>query len=74
MCGNDMRVIQPEGDKEWRHVCNSCGYIDYFNPKLVVGCIIEHEGKILLCRRYRTQGGLQGFIRLSLRPDFSDEC
>ena len=46
-----MQVIQPEGDKEWRHVCNACGYIDYFNPKLVVGCIIEHEGKILLCKR-----------------------
>lgn len=22
-----MAIIQPEGDKEWRHVCNSCGYI-----------------------------------------------
>ena len=36
----------------WRHVCSSqpCGYVDYFNPKVVVGCIVEHQGKILLCR------------------------
>lgn len=24
---------------------------DYFNPKMVVGCVVEHENKILLCRR-----------------------
>ncbi|WIA09455.1 hypothetical protein OEZ86_012036 [Tetradesmus obliquus] len=51
MCGGSMAIIQPEGDKEWRHVCNSCGYIDYFNPRMVVGCVVEHEGKILLCKR-----------------------
>ena len=25
--------------------------MDYQNPKLVVGAIVEHEGKVLLCRR-----------------------
>ncbi|KAI8473624.1 MAG: NUDIX hydrolase domain-like protein [Monoraphidium minutum] len=46
-----MEVIRPEGDNEWRHVCTSCKYVDYFNPKMVVGCIVEHDGKLLLCRR-----------------------
>jgi Nudix N-terminal len=50
-CGGSMHIVQPEGDKAWRHVCKECGYIDYVNPKLVVGCIVEHAGKILLCRR-----------------------
>lgn len=48
-----MHVIQPGGDTQWRHVCvnTACGYIDYVNPKMVVGCIVEHEGRILLCKR-----------------------
>jgi hypothetical protein len=31
------QVIRPEGDNEWRHVCTSCSYVDYFNPKMVGG-------------------------------------
>lgn len=46
-----MQLIQPHGDREWRHVCTRCEYVDYFNPKMVVGCIVQHEGKILLCKR-----------------------
>jgi ADP-ribose pyrophosphatase YjhB (NUDIX family) len=32
-------------------VCDACGTIHYQNPRLVVGCVPEYEGKILLCRR-----------------------
>ena len=32
-------------------VCTACGTIHYQNPKLVAGCVPEHEGRILLCRR-----------------------
>ena len=28
-----MRV--PEGENELRHICEDCGYVDYYNPKLV---------------------------------------
>uniref|UniRef100_A0A061S4N4 Nudix hydrolase n=1 Tax=Tetraselmis sp. GSL018 TaxID=582737 RepID=A0A061S4N4_9CHLO len=49
-CGAGMSVVD-EGDKTWRHMCINCKYIDYFNPKMVVGCIVEHEGRILLCKR-----------------------
>jgi len=53
MCGSTVELRRPEGEKEWRHVCSSpeCGHIEYFNPKMVVGCIVEHQGKILLCKR-----------------------
>lgn len=27
MCGAQMDIIQPDGDKEWRHVCKGCSYI-----------------------------------------------
>jgi ADP-ribose/FAD diphosphatase len=49
-----MEVKRPPGDGEFRHVCTNapaCGYIDYHNPKLVVGCVVEHQGAVLLCRR-----------------------
>jgi ADP-ribose pyrophosphatase YjhB (NUDIX family) len=32
-------------------VCDACGEIHYQNPKLVIGTVPEHEGRILLCRR-----------------------
>lgn len=50
-CGGPLDVRVPEGDALPRHVCERCGAIHYLNPKLVVGCIAEWEGRILLCRR-----------------------
>ena len=41
----------PPGDSLPRYVCDACGEIHYQNPKLVVGAIPEHDGRILLCRR-----------------------
>ena len=32
-------------------MCDACGSIHYQNPRLVVGCVPEHEGRILLCKR-----------------------
>ena len=34
-CGGRMELVLHESDSQWRHVCQSCGYVDYFNPKLV---------------------------------------
>ena len=34
-----------------RYVCGDCGHIYYSNPKIVVGSVVVHEGRILLCRR-----------------------
>ena len=50
-CATPLRIEIPVGDNRPRHVCPSCGAIHYQNPKMVVGCIPEWEGQILLCRR-----------------------
>lgn len=44
-----MRV--PEGDDRPRLVCPDCGFIDYVNPKVVVGSVVVQDERILLCRR-----------------------
>ncbi len=51
ICGGTISYRIPEGDNRERAVCNDCGAIHYKNPLVVVGCIVEHEGKILLCKR-----------------------
>jgi ADP-ribose pyrophosphatase YjhB (NUDIX family) len=50
-CGKPVTVQVPPGDNRPRHVCGSCGQIHYENPRLVVGCVPEFQGAILLCRR-----------------------
>ena len=32
-------------------MCDSCGFIDYINPRIVVGAVCAWQGKVLLCRR-----------------------
>ena len=41
----------PEGDNRERDTCESCGRIFYQSSKIVVVCIPEWQGRILLCRR-----------------------
>lgn len=41
----------PIGDDRERAVCALCGFIDYKNPKIVVGSVATWREKILLCRR-----------------------
>ncbi|MFX3680710.1 NUDIX domain-containing protein [Oceaniradius stylonematis] len=41
----------PEGDTHQRDVCDHCGFVAYENPKIVVGSVVTHRGKVLLCRR-----------------------
>ncbi|XP_021770362.1 nudix hydrolase 23, chloroplastic-like [Chenopodium quinoa] len=50
-CGGSTKHDIPDGDEKMRAICTVCGKIDYQNPKMVVGCLIEHENKILLCKR-----------------------
>ena len=50
-CGQPVTLRVPEGDHLPRHVCTGCGTVHYQNPKIVAGCVPEHEGRILLCRR-----------------------
>ncbi|MBT8079792.1 MAG: NUDIX hydrolase [Gammaproteobacteria bacterium] len=41
----------PKGDNRHRWVCAACETIHYQNPKVVVGCVPEQDGRILLCKR-----------------------
>ena len=51
-CGSERLAWRvPEADDRQRQVCDHCGEIHYHNPRNVAGCICEHAGRILLCRR-----------------------
>ena len=51
-CGSDeVQFRIPEGDSYRRYICGACGFIHYQNPNIVAGCLVVHEGKILLCKR-----------------------
>ncbi|AXS81399.1 NUDIX hydrolase [Dechloromonas sp. HYN0024] len=50
-CAANVIFAVPPGDSLARYVCPACGHIQYENPRLVVGCVAEWEGQILLCRR-----------------------
>lgn len=41
----------PDGDTAERYVCGRCGHIHYSNPKIIVGSVVVHDNRILLCRR-----------------------
>lgn len=41
----------PPGDDRERRVCQSCGFIDYINPRIVTGVVAHAGGRILLCKR-----------------------
>ena len=41
----------PAGDDRQRLVCDTCGWIHYVNPKIVVGAVCTWGDKLLLCRR-----------------------
>jgi ADP-ribose pyrophosphatase YjhB (NUDIX family) len=48
--GPSIRKV-PEGDNRERLVCADCGFIQYENPKVVVGSVARWGDKLLLCRR-----------------------
>ncbi len=48
--GPSVKAV-PEGDDRTRLVCPDCGYIEYDNPKIIVGAVCTWEGRVLMCRR-----------------------
>ena len=47
---NFIRKV-PDGDNLARQVCVDCGFINYENPKIVVGAVCHWGDRVLLCRR-----------------------
>ena len=50
-CGAQLEHRIPPGDHLPRGVCSDCETVHYRNPKVIVGCVPEFEGRVLMCRR-----------------------
>jgi ADP-ribose pyrophosphatase YjhB (NUDIX family) len=50
-CGTPTAITVPPGDSRPRRTCPACHEVHYENPLLVVGCVPEYQGRILICRR-----------------------
>lgn len=47
----NFTLLTPDGEDRPRRVCDHCAFIDYVNPKIVVGSVVVEAGQVLLCRR-----------------------
>ena len=50
-CGSAVSRRTPADDNRERWVCDACDIVHYQNPLIVVGCVAEQDGKVLLCKR-----------------------
>ncbi|MCW8884287.1 MAG: NUDIX hydrolase [Motiliproteus sp.] len=50
-CGSEVELTIPSGDNRPRFVCRQCDFIHYQNPKIVAGCLVTQDDKVLLCKR-----------------------
>lgn len=50
-CGAPVKLSIPADDTHERHICTRCGFIQYQNPRIIVGCLPVWEGKILIAKR-----------------------
>ncbi|MGH6954689.1 MAG: NUDIX domain-containing protein [Alphaproteobacteria bacterium] len=48
--GPSVRAV-PAGDDRERLVCPDCGFVQYDNPKVVVGLVCAWQDRLLLCKR-----------------------
>ena len=51
LCGGAMRLREVLPDRKRFKVCEQCGYVDFPGPKLVAGCLVIEERRVLLLRR-----------------------
>jgi ADP-ribose pyrophosphatase YjhB (NUDIX family) len=51
-CGSSNILFEiPDGDNRARHNCSECNFILYRNPRIIVGCLVEEKGRVLLAQR-----------------------
>ena len=50
-CGSAVSRKTPTDDNRERWVCDACDIEHYQNPLIIVGCVAEQDGKVLLCKR-----------------------
>ena len=50
-CGQSVSQKIPTGDNRLRYVCDSCETVHYQNPRIISGCLLTWEDRVLLCKR-----------------------
>jgi ADP-ribose pyrophosphatase YjhB (NUDIX family) len=50
-CGHALRRQWLDAEQRERLVCSACGGIHYQNPRILVAGIVEHDGRLLMCKR-----------------------
>ena len=50
-CGAPMTKAVPPGDSHPRHVCTTCAFVHYLDPKVACGTIAEIDGRFALIER-----------------------
>ena len=50
-CAAEVVRAVPDGDNRERWICSRCDTVHYQNPLIVVGCVAEKDGRVLLCKR-----------------------
>ncbi|HLY11876.1 MAG TPA: NUDIX hydrolase [Planctomycetota bacterium] len=50
-CGAPMSKAVPAGDSRPRHVCATCSFVHYLDPKVACGTIAEIDGRFALIER-----------------------
>lgn len=50
-CGGPVAFRVPPGDNRERYVCAHCETVHYQNPRVITGCLVTWEDRVLLCKR-----------------------
>lgn len=50
-CGGELEIRLVIPDRKLHKVCTRCGFVHFLGPKLVAGCLVIDNGKVLLLRR-----------------------
>jgi len=50
-CGQPVVFRVPPGDSRERFMCEHCETVHYQNPRIVTGCLVTWQERVLLCKR-----------------------
>lgn len=50
-CGGSLSQCASGVTDALRYQCSVCARIQYQNPTIIAGCVVECDGKVLLCKR-----------------------
>ena len=71
-CGGKISMRRPPTENELRHVCDTCGYIDYYNPKLVRSVRLPFV--VLQLSTHHAAAYMQTFQTMCERPSDFVSC